>query len=220
MYIQPPQQYVQHTAFIAQAWDDVWEIQDFEIQEAMSDPITFAATLNPDILYYHEALQAPDRDNFIQAMQKEVQDHEDKQHWELMPWSEVPEGTIILPAVWSMKCKHHIKMNSVYKWKAHLNVHGSKQVKDLHYWETYSPVVKWSSIWLFLTLTIVKGWHTWQVDFVLAFPKANIETNLYMAIPRGFKFNESNKTHCLHLKKNLYGQKQLAESGISTFTKD
>ena len=70
--IQPPQHYAQLTAFIAQAWDDIWDIQDFEIQEAMNDPIAFAATSNPDTLYYHEALQAPDRDNFIQAMQKEV----------------------------------------------------------------------------------------------------------------------------------------------------
>ena len=83
--IRPPQCYVQHTAFIAQAWDDVWDIQDFEIQEAMNDPIAFAATSNPDTLYYHEALKAPDRDNFIQAMQKEVQDHEDREHWELIP---------------------------------------------------------------------------------------------------------------------------------------
>ena len=144
--IQPPQCYVPHTAFIAQAWDDIWDIQDFEIQEAMNNPIAFTATSNPDTLYYHEALQALDRDNFIQAMQKEVQDHEEREHWELIPQSEVSERTIILPAVWSMKHKCRIKTNSIYKWKACLNVHGGKQVKDVHYWETYSPVVKWSSI--------------------------------------------------------------------------
>ena len=81
----------------------------------MNNPIAFTATSNPDTLYYHEALQAPDRDNFIQAMQKEVQDHEDREHWELIPQSKVPEGTIILPAVWSMKHKHCIKTNSIYK---------------------------------------------------------------------------------------------------------
>ena len=29
-----------------------------------------------------------------------------------------------------------------------------------------------------------------------------------MKIPKGFEFNQSRKTHCLQLKKNLYGQKQ------------
>ena len=118
-----------------------------------------------------------------------------------------------------MKRKRHIKTNSIYKWKARLNVHGGKQVKDVHYWETYSPVVKWSSIRLFLTLAIIKGWHTRQVDFVLAFPQADIETDLYMAIPRGFEFNESKKLTVYVLRRTSMVKGKLAESGISTYTK-
>ena len=89
----------------------------------------------------------------------EVKAHEELKHWELISKSEVPEGKIILPAIWSMKRKHQIKTNEVYKWKARLNVHGDKQIKDVHYWETYSPVVKWSSIQLFLTLAAINNWH-------------------------------------------------------------
>lgn len=37
----------------------------------------------------------------------------------------------------------------------------------------YSPVVK-SSIRLFLTLAVTKGWHTRQVAFILAYPQADI----------------------------------------------
>jgi hypothetical protein len=126
----------------------------------MSDPIAFAATSNPDTMYLHEALRAPDREHFIEAMQKEVKDHEDLKHWELVSKSEVPEGTTILPAVWSMKRKRRINTQEVYKWKARLNVHGGKQIKNVHYWETYSPVVKWSSIRMFLTLAIINNWKT------------------------------------------------------------
>ena len=161
-------------------------------------------------MYYHEALRAPDRTQFLEAMKKEVSDHEARNHWELTPKSEVPDGTTILPAVWSMKRKRRIQTNEIYKWKARLNVHGGKQIKNQHYWETFSPVVRWSSIRLFLTLAAIMGWKTRQVDFVLAFPQADIETELYMEIPKGFEFNQSKKTHCLRLKKNLYGQKQAA----------
>jgi hypothetical protein len=154
-------------------------------------------------MYLHEALRAPDRAEFIKAMQQKVKDHEEWGHWELIPKSEVPEGTVILPAVWSMKRKWRITTNEVYKWKARLNVHGGKQIKNVHYWETYSPVVKWSSIWLFLMLVTIKKWHTRQVDFVLAYPHADIETDLYMDIPRAFETPGSKGTHCLKLKKNL-----------------
>jgi histone deacetylase 1/2 len=206
--IRPPKRYTQEMAFIAQSWDDIWDIQDFEIQEQMDDPIAFAATTNPDTMYLHEALRAPDRNEFIEAMKKEVKAHEDLKHWELIPKSQVPQGTLILPAVWSMKRKRRINTHEVYKWKARLNVHGGKQIKDVHYWETYSPVVKWSSIRMFLTLAVINKWHTRQVDFVLAYPQADIETDLYMEIPRGFEFAGTRQTHCLQLKKNLYGQKQ------------
>jgi hypothetical protein len=195
-------------AFIAQAWDDMWDIKDYEIQEAMTDPIAFAASTNPDTMYLHEALRAPDRADFIRAMQEEVKAHEDLHHWESIPKTAVPEGTVILPAVWSMNRKRRITTREVYKWKARLNIHGGKQIKNVHYWETYSPVVKWSSIRLFLTMAVIKGWHTRQVDFVLAYPQADVETTLYMEVPRGFEFDGSRKTHCLRIIKNIYGQKQ------------
>jgi hypothetical protein len=206
--IRPPDRFRNDIAFMAQAWDDVWDIEDFEIQEQMADPIAFAATSNPDTMYLHQALRAPDREEFIKAMKQEIKDHEDLQHWELVPKSELPQDMIILPAVWSMKRKRRIDTREVYRWKARLNVHGGKQVKDIHYWETYSPVVKWSSIRLFLTLAVVKGWHMRQVDFVLAYPQADIETELFMEVPQGFEFQGSRNTHCLRLLKNLYGQKQ------------
>jgi hypothetical protein len=144
--IRPPQRYIESVAFIAQGWDDIWAIQDFEIQEAMEDPITFAALSSPDTMYLHEALKAPDREQFIKAMVEEVQAREGKEHWELVPKSDVPDDMLILAAVWSMKRKRRINTREVYKWKARLNVHGGKQIKNVHYWEKYSPIVKWSSI--------------------------------------------------------------------------
>ena len=206
--IKPPSRLIEQVAFIAQAWDDVWAIDDYAIQESMSDPIALAATNNPDVLYLHEAMRAHDRDKFIEAMQKEIRDHEKRGHWEYVPIEDVPPGTKILPAVWSMKRKRRIATQEVYKWKARLNVHGGKQEKFVHFWETFSPVVAWFSIRLFLTLSLIRGWHARQIDFVLAYPQAEIETELYMQVPQGSSYKGSRKTHALRLKKNLFGQKQ------------
>ena len=72
-----------------------------------------------------------------------------------------------------MKRKREIQTNKVYKWKAHLNVHGDRQTYGVTYWETFSPVVTWITIRIILLLTIINNWHSRQVDFVLAFPQAN-----------------------------------------------
>ena len=96
----------------------------------------------------------------------------------------------------------------VYKWKARLNIHGGKQEYGVNYWETYAATLSWPPIRFLLTLSILRGWHTRQLDFTMAYPQADIEVPLYMDIPKGFTFNGSKRTHCLKLLKNLYGQKQ------------
>ena len=78
-----------------------------------------------------------------------------------------------------------------------------------NYIETYSPVAMWTFIRTLLILSVLNKWHTRQVDFVLAFPQAPIEYELFMKLSPGIKIKGvSNRTHCLQLLRNLYGQKQ------------
>lgn len=181
--------------------------EEYEIQRQMADPIAFAASTDPDIMYLHEAMKQPDKNEFVQAMVDEVTTHTDRGHWKIVPVSEVPSGTKILPAVWAMRRKRRILSREVYKWKARLNVHGGKQTHGVDYWETYAAALKWSSIRFFLIQALINGWHTRQLDFVLAYPQADVECDLYLEIPQGFEFEGSRKTHCLKLIKNLYGSK-------------
>ena len=87
-----------------------------------------------------------------------------------------------------------------------------KQKHGINFWETYAPVVSWESIRLFLAIALQRGWHTRQIDFVLAYLQAEIECPMYMEIPQGFSKNGTRKTHCLRLKKNLYGTKQAGQT--------
>jgi Reverse transcriptase (RNA-dependent DNA polymerase) len=89
-----------------------------------------------------------------------------------------------------------------------LNLQGGRQVKGIDYWETYAPVALWSTIRLILYLAVLHKWETRQLDFVLAFPQAPVETDLYMDIPAGFEVNGDPKEYALKLINNLYGQKQ------------
>jgi Reverse transcriptase (RNA-dependent DNA polymerase)/GAG-pre-integrase domain len=171
-------------------------------------PLAMNASSDPDIMYLDKALKAPDRVEFVKAMEKEVRAHTESKNWRIIPRAKVPAHQTVLPAVWAMRRKRNIKTQEVYKWKARLNVHGGKQVKGLNYWETYAPVASWASIRLVMNLAAFRKWETRQLDFVLAFLQAPIETDIFMEIPAGFKVNRGSNDYVLHLVNNLYGQKQ------------
>ena len=92
-------------------------------------------------------------------MIKEVEDHVQRKHWELLPISQVPKGTKVLDSVWAMKRKRNTMTRKVCKYKARLNVHGGKQEIGVNYSQTYSPVVNWFSIRVIMLLATINKWH-------------------------------------------------------------
>jgi hypothetical protein len=172
-------------------------------------PLVYKASTDPDIMYYHQAMQQPDREHWQKAVQLELSDHEKGKHWKEVLITSLPKGTKVLPAVWAMRRKRRIATQEVYKWKARLNIDGGKQEHGIHYWETYAPVVAWPVVRFFLVLSLLKGWKTRQLDFILAYTQADVETDLYMKLPTAYsKPGITPQTHVLKLLKNLYGQKQ------------
>ena len=95
---QSPQCLIAQPAYASQFWD-LWEIGDYEVQEEMQNPITFAASADPDtMITSHEAMQQPDRAKFLEAMEAEVESHQSKGHWKVRHRDEIPPGMKILPA--------------------------------------------------------------------------------------------------------------------------
>ena len=181
----------------------------YKIQKALENPLAFAASDNPDILYWDQAMKAPDKAQFVEAVGTELDGHEKMGNYEPVPLSQVPKGTKLIDMVWSMRRKRRINTQEVYKWKARLNVHGGQQEHGVHYWDTYAPVVTWQTVRLFLILSILLGWQSRQLDFVMAYPQAPAEMPLYLKLPQGYRRNGiTRKTHALKLLRNVYGQKQ------------
>ena len=77
----------------------------FILQGRLSNPIAFAASADPDIMYYHQAMKEPDHEQFRQSVQKEIQDHKTNQHWEIIPKQDIPPNTKLLDMVWAMQRK-------------------------------------------------------------------------------------------------------------------
>jgi hypothetical protein len=79
----------------------------------------------------------------------------------------------------------------------------------MNYNETYAPVVTWFSIRLLIVIGILSDWLLRQCNFIMAFPQAPIECNMYMELPQGIQVaEEDSMDYVLKLLKNIYGQKQ------------
>jgi hypothetical protein len=166
---------------------------------------------------YKEALQQPDKIEFIKAMINEVDDHKTRKHWTLMKRYDLPNGTKTIMAIWSFKRKQYPD-STLNKHKARLCAHSGMQTWGQNYWETYAPVVNWASVRILLAVAKIHGLSSKSIGFVLAFPQADLEVPVYMELPLGFDApdNENHKHYVLRLNKSLYGLKQ---AGYNWFAK-
>ena len=57
----------------------------------------------------------------------------------------------------------------------------------VNYWETYAPVVNWISIRFLLVLGEIVGLESQTIDFVLAFPQADLDVPVHMELPLGME---------------------------------
>ena len=81
------------------------------------------------------------------------------------------------------------------------------QIEGIDFFETYAPVVQWSTIRLLLSTVLTEGWVTRQVDYTNAFAQAELKEDVYVECPRLFG-PASGKDKVLHLRKSLYGLRQ------------
>jgi hypothetical protein len=72
-------------------------------------------------MYLHQALRQPDAREFVEAVIKEVNGHNNNEHWKLIPCTEVPEGSEAVPSVLAMQCRQDLMRGRVTKHKARPN---------------------------------------------------------------------------------------------------
>jgi hypothetical protein len=174
---------------------------------------------DPDTMTLEEAMNQPDRAQFIEAMKKELADHIERKHWKIMPAASVPREKRPIPMVWSMKRKRD-PIGHVIKWKARLCAGGHRSIESVDYWSTYSPVVSWSTVRLIIVFALLNNWHMRSIDFILAFSQAPIKTDIYMKppkVPPGFIIPDlpsftDRFTNVYKLIKNLYGLKDAGKT--------
>ena len=143
-------------------------------------------------------------------MRKEFEDLESRDHWDIVHCSSIPKGKKTVQDNWSFKRKR-FPNGSLNKHKARLCAHGGMQQWGVSYWETYSPVVNMLTVSLLLALCNIHGLESKSIDFVLAFPQADLDVDIWMELPVGIvvdQFSTNSHGHVFKLNKRLYGLRQ------------
>ena len=83
--------------------------------------MAYKAKSNPDTMYLHQAMKEPDKQHFIIAMEKEMDDQLKSHNFTKILRSKVSKGKIVLPSVWKLKRKRDIMTRTIIKYKAKLN---------------------------------------------------------------------------------------------------
>jgi Reverse transcriptase (RNA-dependent DNA polymerase) len=155
---------------------------------------------NPTI---HQALNGPHSKEYVAAMKEEVETLVRQATWEEVPR---PLNKPVLKGTWVFRLKRSPDGTPI-RFKARFCARGDMQIEGVDFFETYAPVVQWSTIRLLLSTVLTENWYTKQVDYTNAFAQANLKEEVYIEYPRYFGPSTQND-FVLHLKKSLYGLRQ------------
>ncbi|KAK0581318.1 hypothetical protein LWI29_012417 [Acer saccharum] len=140
---------------------------------------------------------------WIEAMQEEIKALHDNNTWALVSR---PSNVNVVGSKWVFRIKYK-ENGSVDRFKARLVAQGFTQVSGVDYDETFSPVVKATTICLVIALSLSHNWSMRQLDVKNAFLHGHLKETVYMEQPLGF-VDQSIPDHVCLLKKSLYGLKQ------------
>lgn len=132
--------------------------------------------------------------------------------WSLVPYSSSQH----VSCRWAYKIKHHFD-GSRARYKARLVAKGFHQAYGTHYTDTFSLVVKHSTIRVELALAVHFQWQLHQLDATNAFLLGILEEDFYMTQPQGVVDN-CFPNHVYNLHKSIYGPKQATRTRFGQFS--
>ncbi|KAI3729915.1 hypothetical protein L6452_18587 [Arctium lappa] len=156
-----------------------------------------------------DALKNPD---WNKAMTEEFRALIDNNTWELVPRTHAMN---IVHSMWIFR--HKTKSDgSLERYKARLVCDGRSQKEGIDCGETFSPVVKPTTIRTVLSNALSNAWEVHQLDVKNAFLHGHLHETVYMHQPPGFRDHHLPNHVCL-LKKSLYGLKQTPRAWYQRF---
>ena len=150
-----------------------------------------------------KALESDHAENWKAAADSEYQSLMENETWELV---ELPPGRKAITCKWVFKVKHD-ENGKIDRFKGRLVAKGFLQKYGIEFDETFSPVVRFTSIRALLAFAVSRKMFIHQMDVVTAFLNGKLDEDIYMEQPEGYVVPGKENLVC-HLKKSLYGLKQ------------
>nr|GEW70368.1 ribonuclease H-like domain-containing protein [Tanacetum cinerariifolium] len=107
---------------------------------------------------------------------------------------ELPFGKKATGSKW-VYCIKYMSSGEIERFKARLVAKGFNQKEGIYYKETFSPVVRMSTIRCLIDLAVQSDWKLFQMDVNNAFLYSDLSEDVYMLPPPGF-FDKDNKRVC------------------------
>ncbi|RVW19280.1 Retrovirus-related Pol polyprotein from transposon RE1 [Vitis vinifera] len=153
-------------------------------------------------------------ENWMIAMQEELNQFERSEVWELVPR---PSNQSVIGTKWVFRNKMD-ENGIIVRNKARLVAQGYNQEEGIDYEETFAPVARLEAIRMLLAFACFKDFILYQMDVKSAFLNGFINEEVYVEQPPGFQsFNFPN--HVFKLKKALYGLKQAPRAWYERLSK-
>lgn len=123
--------------------------------------------------------------------------------WELVPRQQAQN---VVGCKWVFRIKQRSD-GSIERYKARLVAKGYHQRPGIDYFETFSPVVKPTTIRIVLSLAVSNDWLIKQLDVSNAFLHGDLDSEVYMEQPPGF-CDQNKPDYVCRLRRSLYGLRQ------------
>ncbi|KAM2303958.1 hypothetical protein ACFXTH_023714 [Malus domestica] len=133
---------------------------------------------------YKEAVMSSECELWKKSMDEEMKSLHKNETWKLV---QLPKGKKTIGCKWVYAKKMESLGKDNVRFKARLVAKGYAQKEGIDYNEVFSPVVKHSSIRILLALVVQFNLELAQLDVKTAFLHGDLEEEIYMSQPEGFK---------------------------------
>lgn len=155
----------------------------------------------------HEAMNSENATEWTKAMSDEYQSLIKNKTWVLV---DPPSNKPIVRNKWVFKIKRGPN-GEISRYKCRLVAKGYSQIEGVNYHETFSPVVRHSTLRMLFALAVEFNLKLEHLDVDTAFLNGEIEEEIYMYQPESFEDKSQKHKVCL-LKKAIYGLKQASHA--------